>query len=41
MPGTADSPYEIYLARGADRVGVPDANETDAVRWVLLAEIPA
>ena len=40
MPGTADSPYEIYLARGADLAGVPDANETDAVRWVPLAEIP-
>jgi 8-oxo-dGTP pyrophosphatase MutT (NUDIX family) len=40
MPGTADSPYEIYLARGADPAGVPDANETDAVRWVPLAEIP-
>jgi 8-oxo-dGTP pyrophosphatase MutT (NUDIX family) len=40
MAGTADSPYEIYLARGADPVGAPDANETEAVRWVPLAEIP-
>ncbi len=40
-PGTADSPHELYLARGADRVGVPDANETEAVRWIRLAEIPA
>ena len=40
MAGTADSPFEIYLARGADPAGVPDANETEAVRWVPLAEIP-
>lgn len=41
MPGTADSPYEIYLARGAERAGVPDVNETEEVRWVPLAETPA
>jgi hypothetical protein len=40
MPGTADSAYEIYLARGADPAGVPDANETEEVRWVPLAEVP-
>jgi 8-oxo-dGTP pyrophosphatase MutT (NUDIX family) len=40
MPGTADSPYEIYLARGAERIGVPDINETEEVRWVPLAEAP-
>ena len=39
MPGTADSPYEIYLARGAEPVGVPDINETEEVRWVPLAEV--
>jgi 8-oxo-dGTP pyrophosphatase MutT (NUDIX family) len=40
MPGTADSPYEIYLAQGADRVGVPDPNETEEARWVPLADVP-
>ena len=40
MPGSADSPHELYLARGANRVGAPDANETEAVRWVPLAHIP-
>jgi len=39
MTGTADSPHELYLARGADLAGVPDPNETEAVRWVPLAEI--
>jgi 8-oxo-dGTP pyrophosphatase MutT (NUDIX family) len=39
MPGTADSPYEIYLARGAERAGAPDPNETESVRWVPLAEV--
>ncbi len=41
MAGTADSAHELYLARGADQVGAPDANETEAVRWIPLAEIPA
>jgi 8-oxo-dGTP pyrophosphatase MutT (NUDIX family) len=40
MPGTADSPYEIYLARGADPAGEPDVNETEEVRWVPLADVP-
>ncbi len=40
MTGTADSPHELYLARGADRVGVPEADETEAVRWMPLAELP-
>ena len=40
MAGTADSPHELYLARGADQVGAPDPNETEAVRWVPLTEIP-
>jgi hypothetical protein len=38
--GSADSGQAIYLARGADRVGAPDANETEAVRWFPLAETP-
>ncbi len=40
MAGTADTAYELYLARGADRVGTPDPNETEAVRWIPLAELP-
>ena len=32
MAGTADTAYELYLARGANRVGTPDPNETEAVR---------
>jgi 8-oxo-dGDP phosphatase len=40
MAGTADSAFELYLARGADPVGTPDPNETEAVRWIPLAEIP-
>jgi 8-oxo-dGTP pyrophosphatase MutT (NUDIX family) len=39
MAGTADAAFELYLARGADLAGVPDPNETEAVRWVPLAEI--
>ena len=41
MAGTADSPHELYLARGADLAGTPDPNETEAVRWVPLSEIPS
>ena len=40
MTGTADSAHELYLARGADRVGAPEADEAEAVRWVPLAELP-
>jgi 8-oxo-dGTP pyrophosphatase MutT (NUDIX family) len=40
MAGTADAAFELYLARGADLAGVPDANETEAVRWVPLAQVP-
>jgi len=40
VAGTADTAYQLYLARGADRVGTPDPNETEAVRWIPLAELP-
>jgi 8-oxo-dGTP pyrophosphatase MutT (NUDIX family) len=40
ISGTADTAYELYLARGADRVGPTDPNETEAVRWIPLAELP-
>jgi 8-oxo-dGTP pyrophosphatase MutT (NUDIX family) len=26
--------------RGADRTGTPDPNETEAVRWIPLAQLP-
>ena len=41
MTRTADSAHELYLARGADHVSAPEADETAAVRWTPLAEIPA
>jgi len=41
LVGSADCPQEIYIAHGAERVGDPDANETEAVRWVSLDDIPA
>jgi 8-oxo-dGDP phosphatase len=40
VAGTADTAYQLYLARGADRVGSPDPNETEAVRWIPLTELP-
>jgi 8-oxo-dGTP pyrophosphatase MutT (NUDIX family) len=39
MIGTADSGHELYLAHGADQVGTPDANETEAIQWVPLAQV--
>ena len=41
MIGNADFPQDLYLARGADLVREPAADETAAVRWVPLAEAPA
>ena len=32
--GNADYPQDLYLARGAELVGEPDADETAEVRWV-------
>jgi 8-oxo-dGTP pyrophosphatase MutT (NUDIX family) len=40
MAGSADSAHELYLARGADRVGVPLADEAEEVRWIPLADLP-
>jgi len=39
--GSADCPQDLYIAYGADRVGDPDTNESEAVRWIPLADIPA
>jgi hypothetical protein len=35
-----DSAHELYLARGADRVGAPLADEAEEVRWIPLADLP-
>ena len=40
MAGSADSAHELYLARGADRVGAPLADEAEEVRWIPLADLP-
>jgi 8-oxo-dGTP pyrophosphatase MutT (NUDIX family) len=39
--GSADSEQAVYLARGADKVGDPDGNETEAVKWFPLDETRA
>ena len=39
MAGSADSAHELYLARGADRIGAPLADEAEEVRWIPLAEL--
>jgi len=41
MIGNADFPQDLYLARGAERVRAPAADETAAVRWVPLDEAAA
>jgi hypothetical protein len=41
MTGSADSAHELYLARGADRVGAPLADEAEEVRWIPLADLPS
>ena len=40
MTGSADSAHEVYLARGAERVGTPLADEAEEVRWIPLADLP-
>lgn len=42
MIGMVDSPHEIYVGRGAKKVGEPsDVEEAGHVQWVPLADIPA
>jgi len=38
MIGNADSPQDLYYARGAVEVGRPDINETQKIAWMPLAE---
>lgn len=41
MIGMVDSPHEIFVGRGATRVGAPtDAEEAGHVEWVPLSDIP-
>ncbi|MFI9028843.1 NUDIX domain-containing protein [Streptomyces sp. NPDC053560] len=41
MVGMVDSPHEIYVGRGAQRIGEPtDLEEAGHVAWVPLADIP-
>ncbi|MFF0622961.1 NUDIX domain-containing protein [Streptomyces sp. NPDC004296] len=41
MIGMVDSPHEIFVARGAEKVGEPtDAEEAGHVAWIPLDEIP-
>ena len=39
--GNADYPQDLYLARGAERVGEPEVDETAEVRWVPVEKTPA
>lgn len=41
MIGNADFPHDLYLARGADRVGEPATDEAAGVRWVALDDAAA
>ncbi|MEU4583698.1 GntR family transcriptional regulator [Kitasatospora aureofaciens] len=41
MVGMVDSPHEIFVARGATKVGEPtDAEEAGRIEWIPLTEIP-
>ncbi|MGA5444443.1 NUDIX domain-containing protein [Streptomyces griseoincarnatus] len=41
MVGMVDSPHEIFVGRGAERVGEPtDQEEAGHIEWVPLADIP-
>jgi 8-oxo-dGTP pyrophosphatase MutT (NUDIX family) len=39
--GNADFPQDLYLARGAEKVGEPEVDEAELVRWIPLAETTA
>ncbi len=41
MIGMVDSPHEIFVGRGAEKVGEPtDLEEAGHVQWVPLSDIP-
>lgn len=40
MPGLVDTPHEVFIARGAERVGEPTSwDEVGVVEWVPLADV--
>lgn len=40
MVGMVDSPHELFVGRGADKVGEPtDAEEAGEVAWVPLSDV--
>jgi hypothetical protein len=42
MPGMVDTPHEVYVVLGADRIGEPtDAEEAGRVEWIPLHESPS
>ncbi|GAB3428411.1 NUDIX hydrolase [Flindersiella endophytica] len=42
MPGMVDTPHELFLAHGADKIGEPtDAEEAGVVSWIPMADVPA
>ncbi|MBL7495675.1 NUDIX domain-containing protein [Frankia sp. CNm7] len=41
MPGMVDTPHEVFLFQGAERVGEPtDREEAAIVGWLPLGEVP-
>lgn len=38
MIGNGDFPQDLYLARGAEKVGDPEIDEAELVRWIPLTE---
>ena len=41
-PGLSDSAHSVYLADGAERIGLPEDDfESDNVSWVPLANVPS
>jgi 8-oxo-dGTP pyrophosphatase MutT (NUDIX family) len=41
MVGSADAPQDIYVSHGAERIGDPEIDEAEVVRWVPIAEAQA
>ncbi|MGH9063679.1 MAG: NUDIX hydrolase [Acidimicrobiales bacterium] len=40
--GIADTPHDLFVAEGAERVGQPtDVTEAERVEWISLSEVPA
>ncbi|MGW5366158.1 NUDIX domain-containing protein [Actinopolymorpha pittospori] len=40
MPGMVDTPHEVFLAHGADKVGEPtDTEEAAIIEWIPMTEV--